>query len=392
MTESAIFIGIMSGTSADGIDIAIVEDSSSDPNGSLELLHFSEQAMPAELRGPILKLATSEAGPSDAIDTMGELDRTLAEAYADAVLTAMHDARLKKDDIAAIGCHGQTIRHRPHADHPFTTQIGCAATLSERTGITTVSNFRSRDIAADGEGAPLVPFSHRQLFAHTQNNIAVVNIGGIANVTWLGIDDSTTGFDTGPGNMIMDGLILAISNGEKTFDYNGELAASGEVCQPLLEQLLSHPYLQRRPPKSTGREEFGEEVVHLIINWPGISAADRLATACQFTADSICNSTRFMPEQPDHWYICGGGTRNHHLMQLLTRQLAPAPVNTTRSAGVEPQAVEAVCFAILARQTLMGKPNTLSAVTGADHDVCGGQITPGDNWPRLLNQISSWTR
>lgn len=389
--KPAIFIGIMSGTSADGIDIAIIEiDTASDPQGSLELIHFSEHPMPEELREPILKLAAAETERTDPIDAMGELDRALGEAYANAVLAAIQEAGLKKEDVAAIGSHGQTIRHRPKAAYPFTIQIGCAATVAERTGITTVSNFRSRDIAAGGEGAPLVPWAHRRLFTQCENNIAVVNIGGIANVTWLGLDGSTSGFDTGPGNMLMDGLMLAISEGEKAFDQNGELAASGTVCLPMLDELLLHPFLQRIPPKSTGREEFGEAIVNLILNWPDISDADRLATASQFTAGSICNSVQFMPAKPDRWYICGGGTRNRNLMQRLSQQLTS--VETTEAAGIAPQAVEAVCFALLARQTLSGEPNTLAAVTGAEHNVCGGQITPGSNWAQLLQQISAWTR
>jgi len=390
LTTPAIFIGIMSGTSADGIDIAIGRIANK-AEASLELLQFSEYPMPTNLREAILKLATPKITQTDTIDCMGELDRMLGEAYADAVLAAIDDARLKPEDIAAIGCHGQTIRHRPKAEHPFTIQIGCSSTVAERTGITTVSDFRSRDIAAGGEGAPLVPFAHRHLFAQKQQNTAVVNIGGIANITWLGTDGSSTGFDTGPGNMIMDGLMLVISKGEKAFDYDGELAASGSLCRPLLERLLSHPYLQRTPPKSTGREEFGEEILHLILNWPDIPDADRMATTSHFTAETICDSARFMPAQPDHWYICGGGTRNRHLMQLLKERLAPASVTDTGSAGMPPQAVEAVSFALLARETLAGKPNTLAAVTGASRDVCGGQITPGHNWLKLIKTIPTWT-
>ena len=390
LSESSMFIGIMSGTSADGIDIAIVRIGDA-PDGPVELIQFSEYPMPKALREPILKLAASDSELADAIDTMGELDRALGHAYADTVLAAIHGVGLKEADIAAIGCHGQTIRHRPKAEYPFTVQIGCASTVAEHTGITTVSDFRSRDIAAGGEGAPLVPFSHRRLFSHEHKNIAVVNIGGIANVTWLGIDGSTIGFDTGPGNMIMDGLMLAFSDGRNTFDQNGALAASGLVCHALLEKLMLHPYLQRKPPKSTGREEFGEDIVNLILEWPDISDADRLATACQFTADSIENSVGYMPLEPAKWLVCGGGTRNKHLMQLLTRKFAPVPVKTTEAEDVPPQAVEAVCFAVLAKQALMGGTNTLSEVTGARHNVCGGQITPGNNWSELLKAIPAWT-
>jgi len=220
----------------------------------------------------------------------------------------------------------------------------------------------------------------------------VLNIGGIANVTWLGCAGDITGFDTGPGNMAMDALMLATSHGKHAYDENGQLAASGSVCLPLLDRLMQHPFLQRTPPKSTGREEFGGALVDTMMQWPDISDADRLATACQFTANSIKHSIRFMPGTPSRWLCCGGGVRNSHLMKLLEKQLAPSNVDTTDAAGMPPQAVEAVSFALLARQTLMGKPNTLPQVTGASHSVCSGQITPGKNWQELLQDIPAWIR
>lgn len=378
----------MSGTSADGIDVAITRISNRQ-DSRMELIHFSEYPMPKRLREPILRLA---APGVNEVESLGELDRALGHAYADTVLAAIHGVGLKKHDITAIGCHGQTIRHHPKADYPYTIQIGCAATLAEQTGISVVSDFRSRDIAAGGEGAPLVPFSHRHLFTHERKNIAVVNIGGIANVTWLGIDGSTIGFDTGPGNMIMDGLMLLFSDGREAYDRNGMLAASGTVCQPLLEKLMQHPYMQRKPPKSTGREEFGETIVNLILQWPDLSEADRIATACQYTAETIANSIHYMPMEPAKWLICGGGVRNGHLMRLLKGQLQPATVETTDAEDIPPQAVEALSFAVLARQTLMGEPNTLCEVTGASHSVCGGQITPGKNWQKLIRELPTWTR
>jgi len=386
--DASLLLGIMSGTSADGIDIAIVSFDGPAP-GSPKLIRFSEYPMPEPLRASILSLA--EPGTNE-IERVGKLDRQLGHAYADAALIAIHAAGLKATDITAIGCHGQTIRHRPAAAPPFTVQIGCAATIAERTGITTISDFRSRDIAASGEGAPLVPFAHRALFSATGRDTAVLNIGGIANVTWLGADGRTTGFDTGPGNMIMDGLMLAITDAQTSYDKDGALAARGCVCLPLLYALMQHPYLQRTPPKSTGREAFGDEMVQRILAWPEISDSDRLATACRFTTDSIAASRQFLPQLPQRWLICGGGARNPHLLQELVAGLAPAEVLTTDEAGMPAQAVEAVSFAILARSTLSGEHNTLSAVTGGSHDVCGGQITPGDNWAALLQDIPRWIR
>jgi len=386
--EFPLFVGIMSGTSADGIDIGIVRFVAQ-AGCKPELIRFFEYPMPDKLRVPILRLA--KPGINE-IDVMGELGSALGKAYASAALAAINHAGLNVSDIAAIGCHGQTIRHQPHAATPFTLQIGCAATIAERTGITTVSDFRSRDIAAGGEGAPLAPFAHHQLFGSTDKSIAVLNIGGIANITWLGADGSVTGFDTGPGNMVMDGLMLAISDGRESFDKNGELAASGQVCAALLNTLMAHPFLGRKPPKSTGREEFSEAVIDRLITWPDISDVDRLATACRFTTESIAASRQFLPDAPQQWLVCGGGVRNNYLMQTLRRALAPAEVMSTDSAGMTAQAVEAASFAILARQTLMGQANTIARVTGASRCVCSGQITPGHNWGKLLQDIPNWTR
>lgn len=388
MQGDPIILGIMSGTSADGIDVAVMR-LSTDTGGKSELLHFLSLPIPPELREPILRLA--EPGVNE-IDPMGALHVRLGRAYAIAALQAIEEAGLKPGEITAIGCHGQTIRHRPGDKNPFTLQIGCAATVAERTGITTVSDFRSRDIAAGGQGAPLVPFAHRQLFASAEADIAVLNLGGIANITWLGGNGSTAGFDCGPGNMLMDALMLELSDGCYGFDEDGALAASGSPCRPLLEQLLDHPFLQKRPPKSTGREDFGADVAHTILAWPDISDADRLATACELTVQGVKDSIRFLPAAPQAWLVCGGGARNAHLMHRLAELLAPARVGTTESAGMPSQAVEAACFAMLAFETLRGANNALAEVTGASHASCGGCITPGNNWSGLLHDIQTWIR
>jgi len=381
MEATPLIIGMMSGTSCDGMDVAIVRMAEKP-----QLVYFNEYSMPEKLREPILRL--SEPGV-DEIDPMGELDRALGAAFANVALRSIEYAGLKTQDIAAIGCHGQTVRHRPHVKYPFSLQIGNPAVIAEKTGITTVSDFRSRDMAAGGCGAPLVPFAHRRIFGSGNQNIAIVNIGGIANITWLGKDGKTIGFDTGPGNMVMDALMLALTDGRCTYDTDGELAARGSVCHGLLGKLMQHPFLKRSPPKSTGREDFGRKIVDQILAWPDLSDADRIATACEFTIRSIVDSIRFLPDTPDKWLICGGGARNPHLMRKLAEQFAPAQVTTTEPAGIPPQAVEATSFAILAHQTLCGATNTLPEVTGAAHAVCGGVIIPGNNWPQLLHH---WTR
>lgn len=388
MQSPPIILGIMSGTSADGIDVAVMRFPAGEAERP-ELLHFLSRPMPPELHEPILRLA--EPGMNE-IEPMGVLHVQLGRAYAKAALEAIEAAGLKPQDIAAIGCHGQTIRHRPNQRHPFTLQIGCAASIAEHTGITAIHDFRSRDIAAGGQGAPLVPFAHRRLFASADADIAVLNIGGIANLTWLGGDGSTTGFDCGPGNMLMDALMLELSDGRNGYDDEGALAASGAPCRPLLDKLLEHPFLNKRPPRSTGREDFGSEVAHTILAWPGISDADRLATASALTVQAVAQSVRFLPGEPAQWLVCGGGARNRHLMRCLADRLAPASVRETDSRGMPGQAVEAACFAMLAFETLKGSGNTLAGVTGAAHDSCGGSISPGANWSRLVHAIPTWTR
>lgn len=375
-------MGIMSGTSCDGIDVAIMDAD------NFKLVHFATQTLPCELREPIIRLAS----PSfDEIDTLGNLDRALGIAFAQAALQTLEASSIPKNRVLAIGSHGQTIRHRPknlHGNYPFTLQIACAATLSEMTGLTVVSDFRRRDMAAWGQGAPLVPFAHQQLFPLVQSKTtAIVNIGGVANITIFYPDGRVQGFDTGPGNMIMDALILQWSDGRYAYDKNGALASSGMVCEALLKHLLRHPFLQQKAPKSTGREDFGDAIVDQIIAWEGISDADRMATACAFTAHSILMSIDLLDMRPEQWLICGGGAFNTCLLQMLRECLSPDDVGTTAEHGIEADAVEALSFALLSKYTLLGKTNTLHGVTGASHDVCGGQITPGANWSYVLQWI-----
>jgi len=308
-------------------------------------------------------------------------------AIAQAVLETLQEAGIKPEEITVIGSHGQTVRHRPAGQHPFSLQIGCPSTIAEVTGITTVADFRRRDIAAGGQGAPLTPFVHRLLFAGQGEPTCILNIGGIANLTWLPPDGAIVGFDTGPGNMLMDGLMLAISDGRARYDHGGQFAASGHVCIPLLEKLKQHPFFCRMPPKSCGREEFGQTMLDQIMAWPKICEADRLATAMQLTVDSIAEAQHWLSDQPAIWYVCGGGEKNTHLMQLLSRKLAPARVCSTEDAGIPPATVEAVSFAVLAWYALMGLPNTIPEVTGARHAVTGGHIIPGRNWPGLIPSL-----
>jgi len=380
-------VGAMSGTSADGIDIAIVQLHG---GKAVRVLGFDEHPMPLELREPILRLAEPGLGE---IDAMGELDVAVGGAIASAILQSLEQAGVSKQVVTAIGSHGQTIRHRPNVSHPFSLQIGCPSTIAEITGITTVADFRRRDIAAGGQGAPLTPLAHKLLFGEDDHPVAILNIGGIANISYLDPSGPTIGFDTGPGNMVMDSLILALTDGRDSYDLNGHMAASGTVCDALLKTLLDHPFFSRPAPKSTGREEFGHKVVDQILGWPDISDADRLATAAQLTVVGITGSLGFLPATPSCWYVCGGGANNAYLMRLLADALAPAHVQTTADAGISPHAVEAISFALFGWLALAGQSNTLPSATGAAHPVIAGHIAPGRNWPDIMKLVTQypWT-
>ena len=373
--QDLFIIGVMSGTSCDGIDIAIMNTQ------NMNMAYFTTSPFPEQLREPVIRLAQ----PSfDEVDILGHLDRALGDAFSEAILHALDASGIPQKQILAIAHHGQTIRHRPNGQHAFSMQIGCAATLAERTGITIISDFRSRDIAAGGQGAPLVPFAHARLFPPHQHDVVIINIGGIANITALSRDGLVEGFDTGPGNMLMDALMLALSDGRHAYDEDGELAKIGSICPELLQSLLKHPFFHQALPKSTGREEFGEHMLASIMAWDGISDADRMATCCALTVESIAMSIETLNIKPQQCFICGGGALNPYLMQTLAERLSPMQVQSTQACGIDPEAVEALSFAILGLYTLRGEPNTLASVTGAKHHSCGGSIAPSKNWSDVV--------
>ena len=378
-------LGIMSGTSADGADVALVRWAPGARPVYLGLAHFP---MPEELQTLVLSL---QAPGVDEVERLGEAHARLGAFFAEAAKSAMRKFGISPEDIAAIGLHGQTIRHRPRARHPFTLQIGMAATLAEQTGCTVVFDFRSRDIAAGGEGAPLAPWAHRIWFG-SDEDIAVLNLGGVANITFLGAGGTTLGFDCGPANAPLDALVLALTDGRMRMDEDGELAAQGHVDAALLEALLAHPFLQRPPPKSADKHEFLGEWLDRLLAAPELSDADRLATACAWIARAVAAARRWLPRAPARWLVCGGGVRNRTLMQYLKEALAPAPVMPTDAAGLPAEAVEAASFALLAWQALLGAPNTVPAVTGARHAVTGGAIVPGARWAHTLETVQAWIR
>jgi anhydro-N-acetylmuramic acid kinase len=364
------YIGLMSGTSVDGIDAALV----SIAVGSRPVL-VATHAHPidAATRGEIQALMRD--GPNE-IERLGELDMALGALFAEAANAVLRKSGLAKKDIRAIGSHGQTLRHRPRAAHPFTLQIGNPSVIAERTGITTVADFRARDMAAGGQGAPMVPAFHHQMFHSAQRNRVIVNIGGIANVTCLPAvaAQPVSGFDTGPGNTLLDQWVHR--HHAQARDDAGQWAASGRASRELLELLLSDPYFAAAPPKSTGREHFNMEWLqgHLKKLAVPLAAADVQATLVQLTAHSIARAIRGFLPQTQEAFVCGGGSHNRELMAALAGSLSGIAVATTEALGLSPDWVEAAAFAWLAHQTLEGQPGNVPTVTGAKHAVILGGI------------------
>jgi anhydro-N-acetylmuramic acid kinase len=364
------YIGLISGTSVDAIDAALVSLSAT---GQCALAATHAHPLPATVRDQILALMRPGA---DEIERLGELDVALGELFAEAAEAVMTQAGVDKKDVRAIGSHGQTVRHRPRNAYRFSLQIADPSVIAERTGITTVADFRARDMAAGGEGAPLVPAFHRQVLHSPRRNRTIVNIGGIANVTYLPADTGrpVSGFDTGPGNTLLDQWI-ARHHGQR-HDEAGSWAASGRASDQLLQALLQDRYFAIAPPKSTGREHFNlawlEQHLHRLA--PPPAAADVQATLVQLTAQTVASAIhRFLP-QTEEVYVCGGGAHNRALMAVLVGQLAGIPVATTEALGWPPDWIEAAAFAWLAHQTLEGLPGNLPSVTGARRAVILGGI------------------
>jgi anhydro-N-acetylmuramic acid kinase len=373
----------MSGTSADGIDVAIVDIG---PRGA-EVLAFDTFPYAAALRNMVFRLFRPETGR---VDEICHANFAVGEAFAAALIRLAKASGIPLDSIDLVGSHGQTIHHMPEGRRAggrclcSTLQIGEPSVIAERTGITTVADFRPRDMAAGGEGAPLVPYADYFLFHDARASRAVQNIGGIANVTWLpasGKLADTLAFDTGPGNMMIDRAVHLATRGRRRFDKGGRMAWRGRVSEKLLAELLRHPYLRRRPPKSTGREMFGPQFTDAFYARAykaGLSAEDIVATLTAFTAASIAQAyARFLPGPVDEVVLCGGGARNATLVAMLCEWLAPADLVIVDDLGVSADAKEAVSFAILAYATIRGEPSNVPSATGAGRAVVLGKIVPG---------------
>jgi len=347
--------GIMSGTSLDGIDVAIVE------MPARRVLAFRSTPYPAKVRDRILAVSNTETHTA----AISRLNYELAELYARAV------NRLGRVDL--IGCHGQTVYHEGGRN---TLQLGEAAVLAERTGAPVVSNFRARDIAAGGQGAPLVPYVDYLLFRHPRRKRIALNIGGIANITVIppaARPDQILAFDTGPGNMVMDALAREFTRGRQNYDRGGRIAASGRVDRGLLKELLRDRYYRLKPPKSAGREEYGTAFVQRMKS-SGNSLPDLIATATVLTAATIAGAVT--PYAPADLIVSGGGAHNPRIMVHLASMLPGVTIATTSDFGVDIDAKEAIAFAVLAYATWRGKPSNVPSATGAKRPVLLGSVTP----------------
>ena len=377
--------GLMTGTSADGLDVALVDFTGLGLESAHALVAYRETPLDPALRREILAVAAAETLTPE---RLMRLDAALGEHYAAAVLelaASLPDGR----PIEAIGLHGQTVRHVPRNDGggtALTLQLGSAAVMAERTGLPVVSNFRARDTAAGGEGAPLVPIVDWWLFRSDAESRALLNLGGMANLTWLprgaGLE-AVLAFDTGPGNAVIDAVAEITSGGREPRDPDGRGAAAGRASESLLAELLADPFFARTPPRSTGRERFGTDYARRLIERGqalGLAREDLLATATELTAATVADAARrFIAPRGgvDAWIVSGGGAHNRTLRAALERRLAPARVGPPAGGSVPPDAKEALAFAFLAHLTLCGRPGNVPTATGAARAAVLGQITPG---------------
>lgn len=366
---TALYVGLMSGTSMDGIDAVLIDCYTEKPH----LIATHSRSWPDSVR---TQLEQAKQLDDNAVFELDELDNTLAEEFAEATLELLAIAATAASEVIAIGSHGQTIRHRPHAAKPFSLQLGNGQHIADLTGIQTVYDFRRADIIAGGEGAPLAPAFHRAVLRSNSENRCVVNIGGIANITVLPADAAlpVTGYDTGPGNNLMDGWIK--QHRSLPYDNDGNWARSGQIDACLLSDLMADDYFRLSPPKSTGFEHFN-------LSWlnqhdvAAVSVEDVQATLCELTAVTIADAIKSETTAVQRALVCGGGAHNGFIMERLGYHLGSIDVASTENHGVHPDWVEAMAFAWLAKRNLEGKPGNLPSVTGArDRVVLGTLCTP----------------
>ncbi len=380
--KDKLVVGLMSGTSKDGIDAALVRLNGSGFDTDIELLNFISTPYKEDVRVSLDKLVQECS-----LKNISDLNFIIGDEFAAAALRVIDEAGLNPSDVDLIGSHGQTVFHNPPSyddGRASTLQIGEIDVIAEKTGITTVGDFRTRDIAAGGEAAPLVPFLDYLLFRKKDNVLIAQNIGGIANATVVTEDvDDVIAFDTGPGNMLMDKIIQLSSGGKKKYDKDGKLASSGEVNLELLERLLADPYYSNPPPKSTGEELFGFEMTTALyssVDSEMLSLQDMMATLLSLTVESIVSSYKdyiFPNWDIDEVIFSGGGCRNPILMDALRAGLHPLKCSTSDDYGIPVDAKEAVAFAVLANELISANTNNLPRVTGAHRKVPMGKIALG---------------
>jgi anhydro-N-acetylmuramic acid kinase len=361
---SALYLGMISGTSADSIDVALVNFDRGLPQVQATHAH----AWPSALRDRMLALAQGEAALD--LDAFGRLDVEIGHCFADAALHLLERSGIPAQTVRAIGSHGQTLRHRPTGQYPFTLQLGDPSVIAERCRIDVVADFRRADLAAGGQGAPLLPALHAMLLGRPGHTRVVLNLGGIANITVLAADGGVQGFDTGPANGLLDAWCLR-HRGEP-FDRDGAFASSGQVDYALLDALLADRYFALPPPKSTGREHFHLSWLATHPRLVELNVANVQATLLELTACSVAAAIIQHAPTAEDVLVCGGGTHNGAMMRRLGELLAPRTLCSTAEYGIDPDFVEATAFAWLARQRLLGLPGNLPAVTGArGHRVLG---------------------
>jgi anhydro-N-acetylmuramic acid kinase len=382
-----IVIGLISGTSADGIDAALMEISGGPPEGSLSLLRYETIPYPKGLQRRLIELPAQGS-----VSELCHMHFYLGELFAEAAVKIAAKAGLDIQKVDLIGSHGQTVYHLPAPIKErgkwirSTLQIGESSVIAERTGITTVGDFRSRDIAAGGQGAPLTPGFHYKLFSHPQRSRLIVNIGGISNLTAIpsgkGLGD-VLAFDSGPGNMMIDEVVRRRTREKYRMDSQGRMAGRGKVHEKLLGELLRHPFLRQPPPKTTGREAFGLKLIDRILKRGKtlrISTEDLVSTVTLFTARSIAQSYfEFIAPRgkSDEVIVGGGGTLNMTLMRFLKDEFSPLPVKRFEDFGIDSKAIEAMAFALMAYEAVSGVPGNVPSATGAKEEVVLGKIVPG---------------
>jgi len=364
MTDELV-IGLLSGTSRDGVDAVLVNFT---PR-SMDLLHAQCTPYPAAIKKTLDQLLESHRPPTE--DMARLLDETLGRFFARVAQDLAREAGMEMRDISAIGSHGQSVWHAPMGDEPVSIQLGNGQLMAKNTGITVVTDFRSADLAADGQGAPLAPLLHQELFYKEGEDRAIVNIGGIANLTLLPASASVTGFDSGPGNCLMDAWTMR--HLQKSHDEAGGWAAKGDVDAQLLETMLQDPYFTQTPPKSTGPEHFNMGWLERVLAGDEPDATDVQATLAELTALTIARSLPVKP-LPKRLLVCGGGAHNTFLLSRIAAALPEVVVDTTARYGADPDWVEGLLFAWLARERLAGKALDTSMITGATHPVLLGAI------------------